>query len=55
VDSADYTESSANENITDTLKNFEAMGWYWNGELHAMKGFHLVEYEDGCIGIEKDQ
>jgi hypothetical protein len=31
------------------------MGWIWNGELHPLEGFHLVRFEDGCIGIEKDQ
>lgn len=52
--SAEDTGLPANDGGTLSFENFEAMGWYWNGELHPLKGFHLVRYEDGCVGIEKD-
>ena len=38
-----------------SFSDFEAMGWSWNGEMHPLPGFHIVEFEDGCFGFEKDE
>lgn len=35
--------------------DFKAMGYHGpDGQLHALSGFHVVEYDDGCFGFEED-
>lgn len=38
------------------LRNIKPMGYFgFDGQLHALSGFHVVQYDDGCYGFEEDE